>query len=481
MSKSPQSQPSTPNPQPFQPIMEMIVEANPSGVGATVTMPGASFGSKKPDTLEMPAVAAAYAKSDGKGSDRYAKWDWKKTILDKIEKEPMAYSAIENKAFALLGQGIMYVRKADLAAGTVKRHHDPEIERLLERNAMETDFLQAQAFDIAGLYNNFSQAVFNISRTKILQLKHLEAEYSAVSKFNESKKTLDRKNIYYSGEFSRQMSDTILDDPKKTTVLDLYDPLNWNFFTENVKKKATSFGIQSRIKTPRSFFYSTPIHLGLFRDKGWVDNNILVPEVVHAMSTNQISLKYIIYISVEYFEALYGKAVWLKFTPEEQKAKFEALRKDIENKLVGTKNVFSSMTLLCDRDFQGNLRKTIQIEAIDDKLKTDSWVPNSDHGNQNIIRGFNVPTSMYGLSNSNLRMNTQSGSANREGFNNMVTLNTPVQRLLLAPLQIMADFNAANGWSNWDVKFFIDDITHTTINNQETGIEKSDTALNIQK
>ncbi len=479
MSKKPQS--ITPKPQSFQPILEMIVESNPSGVGATVTMPSASFSGKKSDALEMPASAAAYAKSDGKGSDRYAKWDWKKTILDKIEKEPMAASAIENKAFALLGQGIMYVRKADMAAGAVKRHYDPEIDSFLRRNAIETDFLQAQAFDMAGLYNNFSQAVFNVSRTKVLQLKHLESEYAAVSKFNEQKKSLDRQYLYYSGEFARQLKDADLDDSKKTTVLDLFDPLNWQFYPTVLKKKAASFGMHNRIKTTRSFFYATPIHLGLFRDKGWVDNNIVVPEVVHAMSTNQISLKYIIYISIEYFEALYGKAAWIKFTPDEQKAKFEALRKDIEDKLVGTKNVFSSLTLMCDRDFQGNLRKTIVVEAIDDRVKSDSWVPNADHGNQNVIRGFNVPTSMYGLSNSNVRMNTQSGSANREGFNNMVTLNTPVQKLLLAPLQIAADFNAANGWSNWDVQFFIDDITHTTINNQETGIQKSDNSINIQQ
>lgn len=466
----------------FRPAVEFLVESNPQGIGATVTMPGASFssggGSAKSNTEESPAESAARAKSDGKGSDRYAKWDWKKDILDKIEKEPMASSAIENKAFALLGQGIGYVRNADLAAGTPKRYYDPEIERILRKNAIETDFLQAQAFDIAGLYNNFSQGIFNISRTKILQLKHLEAEYSAVSKFNEVKKTLDRKTLYYSGDFSRQMSDTILDDPQKTSNFDLYDPLNWLFFPEIVKKKAASFAMQNRIKVSRSFFYATPIHLGLFRKKGWVDNNILVPEVVHAMSTNQISLKYIIYISIEYFEALYGKAEWMKFTEEVKKSKFETLRKEIQDKLVGTDNVFSSLTLMCDRDFNtGTLRKTIIIEAIDDKVKTDSWVPNSDHGNQNIIRGFNVPTSMYGLSNSNVKMNSQSGSANREGFNNMVTLNTPVQKLLLAPLQIMADFNAANGWSNWDVTFFIDDITHTSINDQETGIQKSDNPI----
>jgi hypothetical protein len=464
----------------FRPAVEFVVEPNPSGIGASVTMPGASFssGSAKASTDASPAASAARAKSDGKGSERYARWDWKNDILNKIEKEPMASSAIENKAFALLGQGIGYVRNADLAAGTPKRYYDPEIESILRKNAIETDFLQAQAFDIAGLYNNFSQAVFNISRTKILQLKHLEAEYSAVSKFNVTKGTLDRKNLFYSGEFSRQMSDVILDDPSKTTVFELFDPLDWNFFPNMVKKKAASFAIQNRIKVSRSFFYATPIHLGLFRAKGWVDNNIIVPEVVHAMSVNQISLKYMIYISIEYFEALYGKAEWMKFTEDVKKDKFEKLRKEIQDKLVGTDNLFSSLTLMCDRDFStGALRKTIIIEAIDDKVKTDSWVPNSDHGNQNIIRGFNVPTSMYGLSNSNVRMNTQSGSANREGFNNMVTLNTPVQKLLLAPLQIMADFNAANGWSNWDVTFFIDDVTHTSINNQESGIQKSDNPI----
>jgi hypothetical protein len=214
--------------------------------------------------------------------------------------------------------------------------------------------------------------------------------------------------------------------------------------------------------------------LGLFREKGWTDVNITVPEVVYALQNSQISLKYIIYISKEYFELKMGAQAWLALSPAERQGKFDELRNEIHAKLVGVENIAASLALMCDRDFNGNLRKTIEIEVIDDKMKSGMWVPDSDHANAQTVRAFNVPTSMFGLSNSNVKMNSQSGSADRQGFNNMVTLNTPVQKVLLSHLQIMANFNAMNGWKNWDVVFFIDDITHTTINNQETGIQKDD-------
>jgi hypothetical protein len=119
------------------------------------------------------------------------------------------------------------------------------------------------------------------------------------------------------------------------------------------------------------------------------------------------------------------------------------------------------------------LLKTVFIEAIDDKAKSDAWVPTSDHGDKQIVLGHGLPPSMFGLSNSNVRMNTQSGSANREGFNTVVTLNTPDQELLLMDYQLVATFNAANGYKNWDVTFAVEDISHTTTNTQESGLEPS--------
>jgi hypothetical protein len=448
-------------------VVEYHVSA--SEKGAMVTMPKASTTSKSnPDA--NPVAAAATAKSDGRGSDRYAKWDVPKLIFDKIERVPMAYSAIENKANALMGQGIGYMRRSDVMAGNYRRHYDPEIEKFIQSSSIY-EYLEGKAYDMASLYNGFTQHIMGMGYNKIVQLKQLECEYSRVSKYSEAKKTLDRQYLYYSGEFSRTISDATLDDKSKCTTFDLYNPFDMSWLPNIAAKRKGTFATHSRVKTPRSFYYATPPHLGLYREKGWVDVAGNTSDVVYAMQTNQISLKYIIYISVEYFESRFTKAKWMAMKPEEQLTKYEEVRKEIEDKLVGTNNVYSSLTLMCDKDFQGNLRKTIQIEPIDDKAKSGTWVPDADHANKQIAMGHNVPASMYDLTNSNVKMNTSSGSANREGFNTMITLNTPMQRLFLSDLQIQADFNALS-FPNWDVIYFVDDITHTTTNDKETGIVK---------
>jgi hypothetical protein len=447
--------------------VEYIVEA--AAKGASVTMPSLSTSAKTAADLK-PTTTAATAKSDGTGSERFARWDVPKLILDKIERVPMAASAIENKANALMGQGIGYMRRADVMAGKTIRHYDPEIEKFIQSSAIY-DYLEGKSYDLAGLYNGFTQHIFGMGYNKIVQLKQLECEYSRVSKLSVAKGTLDRQYLYYSGEFSRTMSDATLDDKNKTTTFDLYNPFDMVWLPTTAAKRKGTFATHSRVKTSRSFYYATPPHLGLYREKGWADVAGNTSDVVYAMQTNQIALKYIIYISVEYFESRYTKAKWMAMKPEEQQAKYEEVRKEIEDKLVGTNNVYSSLTLMCDKDFQGNLRKTIQIEPIDDKAKSGTWVPDADHANKQIAMGHNVPASMYDLTNSNVKMNSSSGSANREGFNTMVTLNTPMQRLLLSDLQIAADFNALS-FANWDVIYFVDDITHTSINEQETGIVK---------
>ena len=211
---------------------------------------------------------------------------------------------------------------------------------------------------------------------------------------------------------------------------------------------------------------------GLYQENGWVDSAKNIPEIVTSMQKNQIRMMYMIYISVEYFEGVHGKAEWMAMEQTERDAKFDDVRKKIEERLVGSKNVGSSLAVMCEADFtSGNIRKNIIIEAVDaSKFKEGVWVPDADHAIKNILIGHSISSSQFGVTNSNTTMNSTSGSDTRQGFNTAVTMNTWLQKIILYDLQLMADFNTMMGYSNWDVQFFIDDITHTTINQQETGI-----------
>jgi hypothetical protein len=436
--------------------------------------------SGKTDKENAPFTSATKTKSSLKAKTRHAYWgsDDKLpiTILDKIEQVPAAAAAIKYNAELLQSQGVMYVKKSDLASGrsNMIRHYDPEIESFLSRNSVETDLIPGKCFDIAGLFNGFSEAIFNFNRTKIVQLVHKEAEFCRISKYDKDKNLGDRQYLYYAADFAANKikSDGDYDNPEKVTALQLYDPYNFNFFPELLKKKVGKFAIHSRPRTSRSFYYASIPWQGLYQENGWVDSAKNIPEIVNSMQNNQMRMMHIVYISVEYFEGVYGKAEWMAMEQKERDDKFEEVRKKIEERLIGSKNVGSSLTVMCEADFTtGNMRKNIIIEAVDNsKFKEGVWVPDADHAIKNILIGHSISSSQFGVTNSNTTMNSTSGSDTRQGFNTAVTMNTWLQKIVLYDLQLMADFNTMMGYKNWDVQFFIDDITHTTINQQESGI-----------
>jgi hypothetical protein len=381
-----------------------------------------------------------------------------------------------------MGQSVGYVRREDLMnageTGVVRRHYDPEIEKALERNAVYLEHLPLKAFDLCAFYNSFTQHVLSINSSKIVQLKTLEAEYSRVSRFNLSKGTSDRQYVYYSGEFSRSLKDKDLDDKELTTTLKLHDPLNLNFFAELEKSKTKTFATHTRVRTMRSHYYATPTHKGLYIEDGWVDNAANVPKIVNTLQNKQASIKQIIYVSVDYMKQRYDN--WIMLDLDKQQELFDALGDELTLKLSGTSNINSTIALLCTTNGDGSFNKTIWVEPVADKLDRNGWVPDADHSNKHIVMGHNMPQTMFGIQNSNVKMNSESGSTSREGFNTMLTLNTPMQMLYLSDLQLMANYNRNRGYSNWDVVYFVENETHTTTNNQESGIQKDKKAIVIK-
>lgn len=472
--------------------IELQVFTDTNGKVTTVTPVFAAIGGSNGGktgllaTEDTPKAKAAKAKDEGKASEKYAKWDWQKGVLDKLEIVETAANAIEFNVRSLLGQDLIYVKKSDLqSGGKVKRHISTEIEDFLTRNFIREEFLVGKANDLCALFNGFAECIFNITRTKIVQLVWKEAEFSRVEQYSIAKKTFDRKNLYYSALFAAgSVSDAKLDNPELTSVIPLFDPTDFSWLTNAVKQKMGKFAVHSRPRTSRSSYYANPPHRGLYRDKGWVDSAANVPVILNSMQNNQICLRYILLVSQKYLEVwtkIQTGKDYISMSPSEKKEQFDLLVTSIEKKLVGTDNVWSTLALLALQDSQGNFIKPIEIIPVDDKAKHDTWVPTTDHADMHITIGHMLPKSIMGQQNSNIRMNTDSGSNTREGFNTVVTLNTYLQRLLLMELNMIADFNYKNGWSEWDVIFFIDDMTHTTSNVQENGLQPSDNSTQIVK
>ena len=157
-------------------------------------------------------------------------------------------------------------------------------------------------------------------------------------------------------------------------------------------------------------------------------------------------------------------------TDEQRGKKIDEFVDEINNKLSGTDNAYVSLSSIFQSDpVQGEMGR-VEIVAIDDKIKKDSWVPGSEKSDAQVVQGLGGHPSMVGLAPEGGKMGAGSGSDKREVYNTEITINTFDQEINLEPLQFIARFNALTDPA-WDVTFYIDHTFHTTVNEQEDGLE----------
>lgn len=376
-------------------------------------------------------------------------------IRRKFEQIGLAGRVQHDLAKQLCGSGLVYFNKSDLHNNPkeVKRAYIPEVEDFLEANMIETEWLYPQALDYRYNYNTFSELITSVDRSKIVELHHKEAEFCRIEKQNEN--TLLFDNIYYSPDFALQRPPSE-NRYKKIPLIPLFRKDAYM-----AKARGHNFTWHTRLKTPGIMYYARQHWMGLMRDRGWMDNAIAVPEIVNAMMKNQVILKYQILIPETYFEV--RNLEWDSYDDLKRNAVIDAFIEELNDHLTDTKNMYKSITTVFKQDPTGAELGKPEIIPIDDKIKSDNWVPGAEAANMEITIALGGHPSMLGLSADGKVMSSGSGSDKREVFNIEVDTNTIEQKKLLEPLNYIAKYN------DWDVKFFIDHVRHTTTNNQEDG------------
>jgi len=391
-------------------------------------------------------------------------------IRCKLEKVPMAGTAISKLIAMMYGNGLAYYRNSELQDGKtkVKRAHIPAIESFLQKNKIKTKWLIPQFADYRYYINTFSEMVLNRNRDQIVNLYHKPAEFCRLGAMNE--RTLNIDKLYFSPDFAEGMQPA--QDRRKE--LPLYVWHEDEQFHKRLKRG--KFAYHSRFETPGITYYARPFWIGLFRENGWIDVSANVPEIVNSMMRNQVILKYQILIPESYFQVRYHE--WDQYSDDERNDIMDKLIDSINENLSGTQNAYKSITTLFKEDEFGNKSGKIEILAIDDKMKKDNWVPSSEISDAQIVQGLGLHPSQVGLAPQGGKMGAGSGSDQRESFNTGISLNTIDQEIVLEPLNYVAEFNARIN-PDWDVTFFIDHTHHTTTNNKEDGMQPSDNTIQV--
>lgn len=424
----------------------------------------------RPQAVAPPAAPKTNAPIPEYGNlgTRWAYWgddDLLPTKMrEKIEAVPIAGATLDKKIRMMLGNGLVYYKSADLRKGpNVERHYDREIEDWLADFRIQEEWLPAQAADFVLPFNCFSEVILSNSRKEIAGLFHVSAEHSRLSVANKSNQ-IDWMII------SKYFPFLTAQDDKSRVAMPLYKWYDRENFFNNLS--GFKFGWHTRFPTPGLIYYARAWWLGLFKADGWLEVSAQVPKIVSSMQRNQIRLRYVIEIPETYFMVRHPD--WTTYTSAKRQEIIDQKIAEINQYLSGTDNVSKSLAYVFkENEISGTAIGKINIVAVDDKAKEGVWVPDSYAADAQIVQGLGMDPSQIGLAPEGGKMGAGSGSDKRESYNLMITLNTPEQRLLLEPLNFISRFN------KWGVTFAIDHITHTTTNNQESGLESSPQSTNI--
>jgi hypothetical protein len=213
-------------------------------------------------------------------------------------------------------------------------------------------------------------------------------------------------------------------------------------------------------------YYPEPSHHSVYRN-GWMQVVNAIPEYKKHFSENQLNVKYMVYISEEYFLRTY-KNDWENFTTDKKKQIREELTNSIDDHLAGNKNAGKSIQSTVFKDREGKWVKGIEVVPLKDENSSEGkGLLDSSAGNSEIMSANNVDPNLMGVGIPGGKLNGGSGSDKREAFSILNSLFKTKRDISLETWRLLRDFN---GWDiNLEGDFAVTNLT--TLDKNPTGTE----------
>lgn len=336
----------------------------------------------------------------------------------------------------------------------------PEIKEFMNRIKGKR-FSTEKIADLETFYIAFPEFILSKDFNKIVSVRRQPAAKIRYEKINE--KTGLIENVYFCHKWT---SGTTEDSEyvEKIPVIDSY----WH--AEQVKeyckkKKIYKFIMPIFYPLMHETYYPEVDWHAVYRN-GWMDVANSIPEYKKSLFENQLNLKYMVYISEEYFLRMY-KNEWDDYTAEKKKELRDQLTIAIDDHLSGNKNAGKSIQSVVYKDANDQWVKGIEVTPIDNALKDGSYLPEATAANSEIMFAIGVDPSLLGAGIPGGKMNTGSGSDKREAFSILTSLFKTKREISLEPWNLIRDYN---GWPN-DIEFDFANTELTTLDVNPTGTE----------
>jgi len=393
---------------------------------------------------------------------RFAHWGSRNAlpsaVMAKMYKNPMALPAINRKVGMTYGAGLRYYKKGvDSVTGQHTKQYvfNEEIERFIEENSLLTRWVIPQLVEYRIFANTFSELIFNREKTKVVRLNHLTDEFTRLTP--QSPKTLRNEYLAYSAHFltTQEPADEYV------ILIPLLDIEN--VASSLAKISGYKVGIHNFYHSPGRVDYARAPWEGIFRDGGWMDVSNDIPEIIAALHRNQMVIKYHIKVPASYWTFWYKD--WDTYTDEQKIQMQKDQQEKWNNFLTGNENAGKTFVSTYGVDpYTNNPIPGFEIIALEDKVKKDEYIPNSEEASKMIHLAFGIDTSLTGLSTSKNTKGAGSGSDMREANNQSTMLTTIDEHIVFQPLNIISKIN------KWGVTFEFQKQFTTTLNQDPSGL-----------
>lgn len=323
-------------------------------------------------------------------------------------------------------------------------------------------FMQQQLTDVAYFYNAFPELILDENFDKIRAIRHKEAVFSRWGKANSRG---DIKWHYYADWNDNPGEKDII----ATRVLDEFDTAR-DLDIFKAQHKAKRFIYPVYMPSPGKPYYSQPEWYSIFRS-GWYDHSTMVPKLKKAILKNQLGVKFIIYVSQDYFKNICKME---GIDPNDRKAYTERVNKEKEafnSFLAGETNANKAILAIKDRvaTASGTMEsKWIEIVPIDNKIGGGEYIDDTESTANIICYAMGVHSSLIGATPGK-SSSTLGGTQARELYMMKQACMKPIVDRVMRPLRFIKQYN---GWDK-DIYINVPEYIFTTLDQNKSGKQES--------
>lgn len=363
-------------------------------------------------------------------------------VIKDLEKHPWIGSVLDYKARALYGKGVVVGRVVDYKDdGTeifkpYKPSERPDIYSWLNKSQFERNYLFPACRDLYLYYNVFPELILSNDRQQIAVIRTNDASFCRWGMQDDKGKI---KMCYITPNWGNGGSSANAD---KVPVLDpFYDPAGQ-------LKKLNGYKYIYPVSYPTSGrSYYQLAHWNSIRTSGLLDWANAVIKYKQKLMDNQITIKYLIETSLDFWKWKYPN--WDSMKPDEKSAAIQTEKTNFDTYLQGQQNAGKSiMTLMLTDPHTKQPIPGLKITPIDDLIKDGKYIEDSQEASSHLLYALGIDGTLIG-SAPGKGMGAGSGSDKRVAFNNYISLCEIHKDIILEPLYIIRDYN---GWGE-EVEF----------------------------